>query len=182
MSEENLVRIDGELVPRSKGRPSSRRRRLADKRHSDPLLHRRPQDCRRLPPLHGRGLRHRPPASPPAPRRFRTACPSSPTPRAGALPPHDVELLLVERNHVCAVCVSNGHCELQTWRTRWASPACASRTATRGCRWTSRTRASCSTTTAASSARAACASAPKSRARTSGRWSRAASTPASSPT
>ncbi len=24
-----------------------------------------------------------------------------------------VELLLVERNHVCAVCVSNGHCELQ---------------------------------------------------------------------
>ena len=25
-----------------------------------------------------------------------------------------VELLLVERNHVCAVCVSNGHCELQS--------------------------------------------------------------------
>ncbi len=25
-----------------------------------------------------------------------------------------VELLLVERNHVCSVCVSNGHCELQT--------------------------------------------------------------------
>jgi len=25
-----------------------------------------------------------------------------------------LELLLVERNHVCAVCVSNGHCELQT--------------------------------------------------------------------
>ena len=24
-----------------------------------------------------------------------------------------VELLLVERNHVCAVCVANGHCELQ---------------------------------------------------------------------
>ena len=24
-----------------------------------------------------------------------------------------VELLLIERNHVCAVCVSNGHCELQ---------------------------------------------------------------------
>jgi bidirectional [NiFe] hydrogenase diaphorase subunit len=24
-----------------------------------------------------------------------------------------VELLLVERNHVCSVCVSNGHCELQ---------------------------------------------------------------------
>jgi bidirectional [NiFe] hydrogenase diaphorase subunit len=24
-----------------------------------------------------------------------------------------VELLLVERNHICAACVSNGHCELQ---------------------------------------------------------------------
>lgn len=28
-----------------------------------------------------------------------------------------VELLLVERNHVCSVCVSNGHCELQTMAT-----------------------------------------------------------------
>ena len=25
-----------------------------------------------------------------------------------------LELLFAERNHVCAVCVSNGHCELQT--------------------------------------------------------------------
>lgn len=25
-----------------------------------------------------------------------------------------IELLLIERNHVCAVCVSNGHCELQS--------------------------------------------------------------------
>jgi bidirectional [NiFe] hydrogenase diaphorase subunit len=28
-----------------------------------------------------------------------------------------VELLLIERNHVCAVCVSNGHCELQEMAT-----------------------------------------------------------------
>jgi bidirectional [NiFe] hydrogenase diaphorase subunit len=28
-----------------------------------------------------------------------------------------VELLLIERNHVCAVCVSNGHCELQSMAT-----------------------------------------------------------------
>ena len=28
-----------------------------------------------------------------------------------------IELLLVERNHVCAVCVSNGHCELQGMAT-----------------------------------------------------------------
>jgi bidirectional [NiFe] hydrogenase diaphorase subunit len=29
-----------------------------------------------------------------------------------------IELLLVERNHICAVCVSNGHCELQSMATR----------------------------------------------------------------
>jgi bidirectional [NiFe] hydrogenase diaphorase subunit len=28
-----------------------------------------------------------------------------------------IELLFVERNHVCAVCVSNGHCELQSMAT-----------------------------------------------------------------
>jgi bidirectional [NiFe] hydrogenase diaphorase subunit len=29
-----------------------------------------------------------------------------------------LELLFVERNHICAVCVSNGHCELQTLAQR----------------------------------------------------------------
>jgi bidirectional [NiFe] hydrogenase diaphorase subunit len=28
-----------------------------------------------------------------------------------------IELLLVERNHICSVCVSNGHCELQSMAT-----------------------------------------------------------------
>lgn len=28
-----------------------------------------------------------------------------------------IELLFIERNHVCAVCVSNGHCELQSMAT-----------------------------------------------------------------
>jgi len=28
-----------------------------------------------------------------------------------------VELLLIERNHICSVCVSNGHCELQSMAT-----------------------------------------------------------------
>jgi bidirectional [NiFe] hydrogenase diaphorase subunit len=28
-----------------------------------------------------------------------------------------IELLLIERNHICAVCVSNGHCELQSLAT-----------------------------------------------------------------
>jgi len=30
-----------------------------------------------------------------------------------------IELLLAERNHVCAVCVSNGHCELQSLAQRF---------------------------------------------------------------
>ncbi len=29
-----------------------------------------------------------------------------------------IELLLVERNHICSVCVSNGHCELQALASR----------------------------------------------------------------
>ena len=32
-----------------------------------------------------------------------------------------LEMLFAERNHVCAVCVSNGHCELQSWRSSWGS-------------------------------------------------------------
>ncbi len=29
-----------------------------------------------------------------------------------------IELLFAERNHVCSVCVSNGHCELQALAQR----------------------------------------------------------------
>jgi len=32
-----------------------------------------------------------------------------------------IEMLLCERNHVCAVCVSNGHCELQTLAQKGAA-------------------------------------------------------------
>ena len=27
-----------------------------------------------------------------------------------------IELVFAERNHVCTVCVTNGHCDLQSWR------------------------------------------------------------------
>ena len=33
-----------------------------------------------------------------------------------------IEFLLAERNHQCAVCVSNDHCELQAMARRWGSP------------------------------------------------------------
>jgi bidirectional [NiFe] hydrogenase diaphorase subunit len=36
------------------------------------------------------------------------------SPRLAAYRRMILELLLAERNHVCAVCVSNGHCELQS--------------------------------------------------------------------
>ena len=36
------------------------------------------------------------------------------TPRLAAYRKLILEMLFSERNHVCAVCVSNGHCELQT--------------------------------------------------------------------
>jgi bidirectional [NiFe] hydrogenase diaphorase subunit len=39
------------------------------------------------------------------------------SPRLAAHRRMTLELLFVERNHVCAVCVSNGHCELQTMAT-----------------------------------------------------------------
>ena len=31
-----------------------------------------------------------------------------------------LEMFFAERNHICSVCVANGHCELQSRRRRWA--------------------------------------------------------------
>ncbi len=51
-----------------------------------------------------------PPAWPPSTKAWRSA----PTPSGSSKHRRTIlELLFAERNHVCAVCVSNGHCELQ---------------------------------------------------------------------
>ena len=120
------------------------------------------------------------PASRRSPRGWR----SGPTPtRLREYRRMIVELLFAERNHVCSVCVANGHCELQDLavavgvdhvRFDYLYPQL------RGGR--QRTSGSASTTTAASSARAACASATRSRARTPGTSPAAAPTRGSSPT
>ena len=46
-----------------------------------------------------------------------------------------VELLLVERNHICSACVSNSNCNCNLWRDRWASRTCATPTTIPGCPW-----------------------------------------------
>ena len=86
-----------------------------------------------------------------------------------------VELLMAERNHVCAVCVANGDCELQDLamrlgidhlRVRYQFPTAPRRShATSVSDWI---------ITAASSVRAAFAFAMKSRARIPGTWPDAA--------
>ena len=85
-----------------------------------------------------------------------------------------IELLLAERNHVCAVCVANGNCELQDLAMEFGVDHLAFRPFTRCCRWIVRMRVSSSTTTAAFSAPVVCESVPKSRGRTPGTCATAA--------
>ncbi len=79
-----------------------------------------------------------------------------------------LEMLFAERNHICAVCVSNGHCELQTMgqeqglthiRLPYRNPELKVDASHGALQWT---------TTAASSARAASGCAPRLKARISG--------------
>ena len=79
-----------------------------------------------------------------------------------------LEFLFSERNHNCAVCVSNNHCELQAMAQKLGVTSVRYPYAFPKLPWTFRTSATCSTTTAASCVRAACGCAPRWRARTSG--------------
>ena len=65
-----------------------------------------------------------------------------------------LELLFAERNHICAVCVANGHCELQTLAyPPGHGPRALRLLLPRNGTWTRRTACSAWTTTAASFAR-----------------------------
>jgi bidirectional [NiFe] hydrogenase diaphorase subunit len=79
-----------------------------------------------------------------------------------------LELLFAERNHVCAVCVMNGNCELQWEAAKIGMDHVRYDYLNPDLPWTPATSATRWTTTAASSARAACASATRSRARMCG--------------
>ncbi len=77
--------------------------------------------------------------------------------------------LLTERNHYCAICVSNGNCELQSMAKSLVSPTPATLTPTRGWRSPSLTSASCSTHNRCNTfVRVACGSARRWRGHTSG--------------
>ena len=127
--------------------------------HPRPVLHGGPQRGRRVPAVHGRGVRRRAPAArlhDPRPGghggHHRPRRRSRPTARSRS------SCCFSERNHVCAVCVSSGHCELQALAAGARGDARAlPLQLPAAARSTPRTRASCSTTTAACCARAACA-------------------------
>ena len=156
---------------RRRGRDDPGRRPRERHRHPDAVPSRRP--VRRSAPA-GCAWSRSPasnklaarPASPRSPRAWRSR---TDTERLREYRRMIVEMLFVERNHVCAVCVANGHCELQDLaehlgrRPRRAAGHQPARSGS-----TPATRCSSSTTTAASCAPAACGSATRSRAPTPG--------------
>jgi bidirectional [NiFe] hydrogenase diaphorase subunit len=96
----------------------------------EPVLDGRPLGRRRLPAVHGRDA---------GSNRLLAACSTrvaegmevqTNTEKLQRYRRTLVELLFAERNHVCSVCVSNGHCELQWLAQPAASTMCACPTAT----------------------------------------------------
>ena len=67
-----------------------------------------------MPRVHGRDLPGPTGCCPHAPRPFKRACRSGQhRPSSRNIARSAIELLLIERNHICSVCQSNGRCELQ---------------------------------------------------------------------
>jgi hypothetical protein len=131
LTEKVKVRIDGEVIAATR-RPDDPRGRASQRQvHPGPLLHGRPQRGRRVPAVHGRGsgvARLLPACTTPVQEGLavNTSSPQLQSYRKIAL-----ELLFAERNHVCAVCVSSGHCELQTLAQDHGVTTSATRTTTR---------------------------------------------------
>lgn len=114
MAKKITIRIDGELVPALEGKTILEAARDSGRRipslcHMDGL-----QDvgaCRLcVVDLNGSG-RLVPACTTPVQEGMTVVTNS---PKLAAYRRMIVELLLAERNHVCSVCVSNGHCELQS--------------------------------------------------------------------
>ena len=113
MTQKIKVRIDGELVAASEGQTLLEVARLNGKRipalcHMEGLT---PVGACRLCIVEVSGSSRLLPACT-TPARDGLAVTTS-SPQLTAYRKIALELLLCERNHVCAVCVSSGHCELQ---------------------------------------------------------------------
>ena len=83
-------------------------------RHTHALPSRWAQRCGRMPPVPGRNQRQQQAAAclrDYGARRHGSVHQHRAPEEA---PPTILELLFAERNHICSVCVANGHCELQT--------------------------------------------------------------------
>ena len=109
------IRIDGELVSAFEGQTILEAARAANKQIPTLCYMAGLSGGGGLPGVHRRSGRHSGACCPPAPRRCRTEMAViTNSPKLTRYRRIAVELLLVERNHICAVCVSNGHCELQS--------------------------------------------------------------------
>jgi bidirectional [NiFe] hydrogenase diaphorase subunit len=108
------IRIDGELIPTQEGKmileaARDSGRRIPSLCHMDGL-----KDvgaCRLCLVDLGGGGRLAPACTTPVQEGLSVVTNS---PKIAAYRKMIIELLLSERNHVCSVCVSNGHCELQS--------------------------------------------------------------------
>ena len=108
------VRIDGELVSCPRGANDSRSGPRKRKANSDPLLSQgteRRGACRVCMVELAGTDRLLPACTTPIQEGMSIKTNSA---KLALYRKMAVELLLVERNHICSACVSNGHCELQS--------------------------------------------------------------------
>ncbi len=128
MPSQISVRIDGELCTATEGQTIFEVAEANGKAIPVPVPPGRGELRRLLPPVPGRGRGARPPAA-----RLHHPGPARHVGHHQLGPPAQhrlmaLELLFIERNHICAVCVSNGHCELQALAQTLGSPTSATPT------------------------------------------------------
>ena len=171
------IRIDGELVKAAEGQTILEAARARREIHPDALLPGRVERGGRLPPMHRAGVRHRPAAA-----RLHHA--------GAGRHVGDDQFAQADRVPAHGGRAAAGRAQSRVRGVRFERAlraaihgAIARRDAralpvqlSEACRWTCRTSASCSITTAASCARAACAFARKWKERTCGKSLRAAFT------
>ena len=108
---------------------SGPRQREAD---SHALLSEGPERGGRLPRVHGGACRHGPPAAGLHHADAGWHVDQDHFGEADAIPPMAVELLLVERNHICSAASRTAIASCRRWLSRWALRTCATPITIRG--------------------------------------------------